>query len=143
MQTILIVEDEEVLRQEVAILLTLVGYEVYEMPHGHATLSLIAENEPHWTPDLILCGILIGPMGVGDFYTAVRNNPRLKDIPFVFVCSNHVSASALRALGISSCLRVPLAPEELLKEISDQLKKTLKLKITYENDSACEAATDT
>ena len=65
MHTILIIEDEEPLRQTLADRLTMEGFRVQTAANGYEGVRL-AETEP---PDLILCDVMMPAM---DGYTVLQ-----------------------------------------------------------------------
>jgi CheY-like chemotaxis protein len=80
-ETILIVEDNDILRDGYQFLLETEGYRVIPARHGQEALQQMQNA----TPDLILSDISMPEMDGYSFYDAVRARPDLAAIPFIFL----------------------------------------------------------
>jgi CheY-like chemotaxis protein len=86
---ILIIEDNQDVRENLSELLTLSGYETRTAMNG----KLGVETAMTFIPDLILCDIMMPEM---DGYTVLRilsKNEMLADIPFIFLPKRNWSMS--------------------------------------------------
>jgi CheY-like chemotaxis protein len=75
-------------------------------------------------PDLILSDVCMADGNGYDFIAAVKADPRLSPIPFVFVTSTMNTEKERQkglALGAARFLFRPIEPPELLREIADCL----------------------
>ena len=70
-ERILIVDDDESIRQIVGMCLTDEGYEVFEAPNGQVALERLAEAQP----DLILLDLRMPVMDGGSSRAATRSCP--------------------------------------------------------------------
>jgi two-component system, cell cycle response regulator len=96
------------------------GYQVTTVETVNEALQSARQNPP----DLILSDVHIPQAGGYQFLAAVKEDPHLRDIPFVLMSSSVANASALAdglALGASKVIFRPLEPELLLKEIESCL----------------------
>lgn len=120
-RTILIVDDLQVHLDLASSIFEYAGYTVVTTREAERALAL-AQQAP---PDFIISDVCM-PSGSGyDLIAAVKVDPRLRHIPFVFVTSTAMSeqerANGL-ALGAAKYLFRPLEPQELLKEIESCLR---------------------
>ena len=78
---ILIVEDEESIRELVCILLTARGYEVRGVADGQAALDAVAE-EP---PDLVLLDIMLPELGGFEVCRLIKETAETQHIPVIML----------------------------------------------------------
>ena len=81
MNLILLVEDEYGIAEVLKLLFEADGYRVALASNGKAALELLAGE----VPALILSDFMMPHMNGGELGIAVRNDPRLKDIPIVIL----------------------------------------------------------
>ena len=79
--TILVVEDQDFLREALQALLLNEGYQVVAASHGLEALQTLADC----SVDLILSDIMMPEMDGYAFYDAVRSRPEWVSIPFIFL----------------------------------------------------------
>lgn len=96
------------------------GYRVLTADSAELALSLARER----APDLILSDVCM-PQGSGfELLVRVREDARLRDVPFVFLTSTATGEADRRrglALGAQRYLRRPIEPEQLLREVESVL----------------------
>jgi putative two-component system response regulator len=123
--TLLIVEDHDILREGLQLLLETEGYCVVAAMHGQDALRQM-ENI---TPDLILSDISMPEMDGYTFYEAVRARPEWVAIPFIFLTArgdrNDVFTS--RKLGVEDYLVKPIQRHELITTIRSRLERSQQL----------------
>lgn len=122
---ILIIEDEAVIRENVAELLELTGYEVETASNGRKGV----DKARSFQPDLIACDIAMeGLDGYGVLYI-LSKEAETAHIPFIFLTSKAEKADWRRGmeLGASDYLIKPFEDTELLNIIEIQLEKHEKL----------------
>jgi len=124
--SLLIVEDEPMLRNSMELVLKLEGYNVRTVADGLAGLSLIRSKRP----DLILCDIMMPGMDGYAFLEAVKGFTHLASIPFLFVSSLNSSEQIRRGMnaGADDYLTKPFTTEELLAAISARLRRFASLR---------------
>jgi CheY-like chemotaxis protein len=110
--TVLIVEDEEDLREMMREALESKGYSVVTAAEGQAALDRIAQIEQLC---LVLLDLVMPGMNGWDFYEHVRQRSDLASIPVV------VYSSAPRGApqGVTRALRKPLAFDQLLAVVQE------------------------
>ncbi len=82
MATILCIEDEDMLREDIAEELEDEGYEVFQAGDGHEGLQMIQLHKP----DLVLCDITMPKKNGYQLLKEIRESYRIFDnMPFIFV----------------------------------------------------------
>jgi two-component system, cell cycle response regulator len=98
------------------------GYRVFSAQDPERALALIREHRP----DIIVSDVCM-PMGSGyALIEAVKADPELRDIPFVFLTSTAMTESEKRKgleLGATKYLFRPIEPEQLLAEIEECIRR--------------------
>ena len=79
-QPVLIVEDDADLREMMAQLLSLEGYEAHVVSNGREALDYLHSGEP---PELILLDLMMPVMDGWEFRRAQRSDPELAGVPVI------------------------------------------------------------
>lgn len=110
-QVVLVVEDEDAMRQALVESLTLLNYSVREARNGREALGILAQNNHEIA--LVLSDAVMPEMGGVALFHALRE--RGLTIPFVIVTGNAVEKDMenLRALGLYGWLKKPLELSKL------------------------------
>ena len=126
-ETLLIVEDNQILRAGLQEMLEVEGFLVQTAAHGQAALDLLAG----FLPDLILSDIAMPVMDGFEFFRRVRARPEWVAIPFIFLTARSERADILagRDLGAEDYLVKPLTREELLTAIRARLARSRQLQM--------------
>jgi two-component system cell cycle response regulator len=114
---LLVVDDQQVNLDLAQSILRGSGYQVTTASTMAEALRL-ARSVP---PDLIMSDVCMADANGYDFIAAVKADPRLSSIPFVFVTSTMNTETEQRkglALGAARFLFRPIEPTELLREIA-------------------------
>jgi CheY-like chemotaxis protein len=119
MQRILVIEDEEPIREVIVEFLEVEGFETLGAENGTDGIEL-AQN---LQPDLIICDILM--VGVDGYavLAALQQEPKTAAIPFIFLTAK-VGEAAMQqglALGADDYLEKPIRIADLLKAITTQM----------------------
>lgn len=85
MATLLVIDDELPIRQNLARFLSLEGHQVLQAADGEAGLAL-ALGEPR--PDLVLCDVMMPRLNGYELLAALRADPRGRDLPFIFLSAS-------------------------------------------------------
>lgn len=113
---VLVADDIEVNRHVIRGTLSPFGYRIAEASHAHEAIDLIAREKPA----LILCDVHM-PHGDGFVLVEnVKNDPALRDIPFIFISSTAWQTKDKRRaleLGASKFILRPIDPQRLLDEV--------------------------
>ena len=86
MKLVLIVEDEYGNAEVLQLLLEAEGYRVAAASNGRQALDLLRDGEK---PALILSDFMMPVMNGGEFGVAVRQDPALAHIPFIFMSATN------------------------------------------------------
>lgn len=115
---ILIVDDEEHIRELIRFYLDKEGFSVVQAASGEEALHLL-ENE---YIDLAIVDIM---MPVMDGFQLVEEMKEMKDIPVIILTAKSQSADKLRgfSLGIDDYVTKPFDPDELLARVKTILKR--------------------
>jgi DNA-binding NarL/FixJ family response regulator len=121
MKTILVIEDNNTMRQKVVTILKMEGYEPLVAPNGLEGIR-VAKDE---LPDLILCDIMMPECDGYEVLQALRIFKPTANIPFIFLTAKGEKAE-LRAgmnLGADDYLVKPVPRVELLEAIDARLER--------------------
>ncbi len=118
-RNILIVDDSE---SNIDILMELLGdmYELYAATDGETALEIL-EEEPI---DLVLLDILMPGMDGYEVCKRIRSNPKIKDIPVIFITAMDDEGSIEKAfeVGGNDYITKPFKPGEVLARVKMQLQ---------------------
>src|SRR5690625_1221628 len=81
MKKVLIIEDDEILRNNTAELLELSGYEVLTAPNGEEGVN----SARVYQPDLIICDIMMPKMDGYEVLETLSMDDKTRFIPFIFL----------------------------------------------------------
>lgn len=126
-ETILVVEDNNDLREALAEILRFGGYAAITAKNGVDAL----EKMRSITPNLILSDITMPQMDGFAFFEAVRSRPEWMAIPFVFLTARGEREDILRGkyMGAEDYLIKPLSQEELLTAVVARLERSQQLRM--------------
>jgi len=113
--TVLIVEDEEDLRELMRHALEMYGYTVVTAEEGGDALRKIDDIGP---PCVVLLDLLMPGMNGWDFFAKLRQRPELASVPVIV----HSSASARAPQGVTRVLQKPMAFETLVSIVEEYCK---------------------
>ena len=117
---ILLIEDDQIVRDNTAEILQLANYEVLTAENGKNGL----EKAKVFRPDLIICDILMPELdGYGVMQIAMRNRD-LQRIPIIFMSAKtkHEDIRKGMDLGASDYITKPFEESELLSAVATRLK---------------------
>jgi CheY-like chemotaxis protein len=110
--TVLVVEDEEELREMIREVLEESGYDVVTAAEGGQALAAMGRIQ---RPCLVLLDLLMPGMNGWDFYEKLKERPELADVPVVV----HTSSPDRAPAGVARVLRKPLRLERLLETVRE------------------------
>ncbi|WP_432708636.1 response regulator [Pedobacter sp.] len=126
---ILIIEDNNDIRESTAEILMLADYEVMEAKNGKIGVELATTH----LPDVILCDIMMPELdGYGVLYL-LNKNPQTSSIPFIFLTAKaeRIDMRKGMEMGADDYLTKPFDDVELLNAIESRLAKKNKQKAFY------------
>ncbi|MDR3716418.1 MAG: response regulator [Puia sp.] len=121
MKKILLIEDHDELRENVAEILELSNYQVLKAKNGKMGVETALKERP----DLIICDVIMpGLDGYGVLYS-LQQHPATSGIPFIFLSAKMDKTDIRRGMmaGADDYLIKPFDGIELLKAIETSLKK--------------------
>jgi len=124
---ILIVEDNDVMREGLEDLLTMEGFMVICASNGKQGLEKLDQT----IPNLILADIAMPEMDGFEFFHAVRSRQDWVTIPFIFLTARAetVDVIAGKDLGAEDYLIKPITREELITAVRARLARTRQLQV--------------
>ena len=130
--TILLIEDNEEMAENITSILKLAHYNVIRASNGKAGVELAQQKHP----DLILCDIMMPELDGYGVIHILNNDPQTANTPFIFLTAK-ADKNDLRAgmnLGADDYITKPFDGFDLLKVVEIRLKKSEKLKSNYKNE---------
>ena len=120
MAKVLVIEDQEVLRESILNILNTRGFNAIGAEDGRRGLQLATE----WVPDLILCDIRMPELDGYEVLSSLRQDPLTATIPFLFLTAETIQtvASKGKLLGANGYLLKPFTTAQLLEAISQELR---------------------
>lgn len=115
---ILVVDDEELIRDVIKDYSLNEGYEVDEASNGEEAIELVEKNNY----DVIIMDIMMPHM---DGYQAIREIKKFKDIPVIMLSARVEEYDKLQGfeLGIDDYVTKPFSPKELIARIKAVTKR--------------------
>lgn len=128
---ILIIEDNEDIRENLAEILELAGYEPYTAENGKVGV----EQADKVLPDLILCDVMMPVLDGFGVLNILHKKPQTADIPFIFLTAKAEKADFRYGmnLGADDYITKPFETNELLQVIEIRLAKSEKIKKAFDN----------
>jgi len=122
MKKILIIEDDLIMRENMAELLDLVGYKVEVAENGKTGV----EKVKTFIPDLIVCDIRMPVLDGYGVLHVLSQEPLTSAIPFIFVTAKTERDDLRKGMemGADDYLTKPFEDTELLKAVETRLKKS-------------------
>ena len=132
MKTVLLIEDNEDVRENTAEILELANYNVVTAADGKEGVEIARKN----SPDLIICDIMMpGLDGYGVLHLIAKDE-MLAKVPFIFLTAK-AERSDLRKgmeLGADDYITKPFDKTELLNAVESRIRKSEMLKKEYSKD---------
>lgn len=129
MRRLLVIDDHDDIRENIAEILTLAGYEVFTAPNGKRGVeTALKEN-----PELIICDIMMPELDGYGVLHLLRKNEATIDTPFIFLTAKTERADLRKGMemGADDYITKPFDDIELLNAIEIRLKKNDVLHAKY------------
>ncbi len=116
MQKILVIEDEETVRENILELLDAEGFNAIAAQNGRIGLELARQH----LPDLILCDVRMPELDGYGVLQGIRSDPVMATIPLIFLTAkaSKTDLSYGLELGATAYITKPFTITELLDAIS-------------------------
>lgn len=139
-KTVLVIEDNQDIRESTAEILELADYMVYTAENGKKGVELAQVH----LPDMILCDIMMPELdGYGVLYL-LNKNEQTANIPFIFLTAKAERTDLRKGMemGADDYLTKPFDDMELLNAIETRLQKRQNLKKNLGKSASLEGLLD-
>ena len=121
MNSILVVEDDSVVRKNILQFLKMEGYVVKEASNGLEAIGIL-EN---FYPSLIISDVMMPEMGGYELLGRLQKNPVMSKIPFIFLTARVDDADVRNgmSLGADDYITKPFRLIDLLRAVETRLRK--------------------
>lgn len=121
MKKILLIEDNDLIRENTAEILELANYKVTTAANGKIGVEMALQH----MPDLIICDIMMPVLDGYGVLHAVQKNDAIKNTPFIFLTAKTERNDFRRGMesGADDYITKPFDGTELLNAVNSRLKK--------------------
>lgn len=121
MKKILVIEDNQDVRENLEEILELSGYDVVGAKDGKEGVQMASS----WNPDLIVCDIMLPIIDGFGVLQIISKKPALKSVPFIFLTAKTELSDIRKGmnLGADDYVTKPFNKDELLSVIELRLTK--------------------
>ena len=133
MTKILLIEDNEEIRENIKEILELASYQVATAENGKEGYSMALQDKP----ELIICDIMMPVLDGYGLLHLINKNESLKSVPFIFLTAKteRVDFRKGMELGADDYITKPFTELELMSAIESRLKKVECFKQQSGNNS--------
>ncbi|NRR92079.1 response regulator [Winogradskyella undariae] len=126
MKTVLLIEDDTVLRENTAELLELSDYNVITAANGKLGIEMSNEH----LPDIIICDIMMPILDGYGVLEELSKNSNTKFIPFIFLSAKTERQDVRKGmdLGADDYITKPFSEDEIISAIESRIAKAAILK---------------
>jgi CRP-like cAMP-binding protein/AmiR/NasT family two-component response regulator len=123
---ILVIEDNEAIRENTAEILELANYSVVTAENGKIGLERALENKP----DLIVCDIMMPELDGYGVLNVVQRNPALSNTSFIFLTAKTEGSDFRKGMGLGAddYIAKPFSGTDLLNSVESRLRKAEAIK---------------
>jgi len=124
MSKILIVEDEDSLRELIVFNLSKAGFDVLEADNANDALIFIEE----FTPDLIILDVMMPGLKGTQFLQIIKRSPKFSSIPVIIISARSSESDILEGLeiGADDYITKPFSMKVLIAKIKILLRRVQK-----------------
>lgn len=124
---VLIVDDEELIREVIKEYLKLEGIDYLEASDGYESIDLVKNN----TFDVVIMDIMMPKM---DGYAAVKEIRKFSQVPFIMLSARSEEYDKLTCfdIGVDDYVTKPFSPRELIARIKAVTKRNQTTNSTYQ-----------
>lgn len=122
MNTVLLIEDNEDIRENMAEIMELSGYKVLTAPDGKEGVESAIKHKPN----IIICDIMMPVLDGYGVIHMLQKNPETQNIPFIFLTAKAERTEMRKGmeLGADDYITKPFNGTELLNAIESRLRKS-------------------
>jgi CRP/FNR family cyclic AMP-dependent transcriptional regulator len=132
MNTILLIEDNFEVRENIAEILELANYKVITAENGKVGVEKALQERP----DLIICDIMMPVLDGYGVLHLINKNEQLRHVPFIFLTAKAERTDFRKGMemGADDYITKPFTDIEILNSIERRLRKVEMLKKEYAPD---------
>ena len=132
MRSILLIEDNDELRDNTAEILELANYKVVSAANGKLGIQAALQQKP----DLIICDVMMPELDGYGVLHLVNKNIELSGVPFIFLTAKSERSDLRKGMemGADDYITKPFTDIELLNAIESRFKKNDLVKNSYTAD---------
>ncbi len=134
MKHILLIEDNNEIRENTAEILQLAGYSVVTAENGKRGIEMAMEKKP----DVIICDVMMPVLDGYGVLHLVQKNTELAGTPFIFLTAKAERGDFRKGMemGADDYITKPFSDSELLNAVESRLQKREMLKKEYQSGAA-------
>lgn len=131
MKRILVIDDNNDIRENTAEILSLANYSTYTAENGKKGVEIALKEKP----DLIVCDIMMPDLDGYGVLHLLKKNPDTEHIPFIFLTAKTERSDFRKGMemGADDYITKPFDDLELLKAIETRLKKAAIIQGSYKS----------
>jgi len=131
MKHLLLIEDNNEIRENTTEILLLAGYTVSTAENGKKGIEAALDKKP----DLIICDVMMPVLDGYGVLHLIQKNPQLASIPFIFLTAKAERNDFRKGMemGADDYISKPFDDIELLNAVESRLRKTEVLKKDFES----------
>jgi two-component system OmpR family response regulator len=124
-KTILVIDDNNDLRENTAEILDLAGYKTFTAENGKRGVEVAVKEKP----DVIVCDIMMPELDGYGVLHLLRKNPDTQAIPFIFLTAKTERSDFRKGMemGADDYVTKPFSSRELLARINAVIRRTQML----------------
>ena len=128
-KTILVIDDNNDIRENTAEILDLAGYKTFTAENGKKGVELAVKEKP----SVIVCDIMMPELDGYGVLHLLRKNPETQNIPFIFLTAKTERSDFRKGMemGADDYITKPFEDIELLNAVEIRLRKTAILEQNY------------
>lgn len=128
-KTILVIEDNNEIRENTSEILELAGFKTITAENGRQGVDLALKNKP----DLIICDIMMPELDGYGVLHLLRKNVETESVPFIFLTAKTERSDFRKGMemGADDYITKPFDDSELLSAVEVRLKKAEVLEHKY------------
>jgi DNA-binding response OmpR family regulator len=132
MRRLLVIDDHDDIRENIAEILSLAGYETFTAENGKRGVETAIRERP----DLVICDIMMPELDGYGVLHLLRKNAATENIPFIFLTAKTERGDFRKGMemGADDYITKPFDDIELLNAIEVRLKKYDVLQSKYASD---------
>lgn len=132
MKKIVLIEDNNEMRENTTEILELSNYEVFPAENGRVGIDMVKRVKP----DLVICDIMMPEYDGYDVLYMLSKDRETSTIPFIFLTAKTDRADIRKgmSMGADDYLTKPYTEHELLEAIETRMIKSKKLREFYSRD---------